>query len=161
MIFRFTPAEADAWRSIRLESLQRSPIAFIQTYEDEAAKTPEQQKRFLTKNCLLGWRDAQGEVVAVIGFYIPEARRLAHQGRVFATYVRDSHRGKGIADRLMEALIATASEQVSQLHLAVDVNNHAARALYERHGFTIYGTHPQALCVDGIYYDDHLMVKML
>ena len=161
MISLLTANDIDAWKEIRLESLKNAPTAFIQTYESELAKTHEQQVAQLTKNDIFVWRDAENIIAGVIGFFIPPAKRLQHQGGVFATYVCEQYRGQGIGDRLMEAVIAHAEPRVVQLTLGVETNNHAALALYKRHGFVIYGTHPRAVCVDGVFYDDHLMVKML
>ncbi|WP_156342906.1 GNAT family N-acetyltransferase [Devosia sp. A16] len=40
-------------------------------------------------------------------------------------------------------------------------DNDRARRLYERHGFVIYGEDPRGLKVDGVFYDDYLMVLRL
>ena len=36
-----------------------------------------------------------------------------------------------------------------------------ASRLYERHGFVTYGEDPRGLKVDGVFYDDYLMVLRL
>ena len=45
-----------------------------------------------------------------------------------------------------------------QVHLSVVTENESARRLYEALGFTIYGTEPRSLFVDGRYLDEHMMV---
>ena len=60
-------------------------------------------------------------------------------------YVRSIARGSGASDAIMEALIAYARTQVRQLQLTVMSDNARARAFYERHGFVIYATEPDAV----------------
>jgi RimJ/RimL family protein N-acetyltransferase len=62
---------------------------------------------------------------------------------------------------LIAAVIAEARNHVLQLHLAVTQDNDRARRLYERHGFVTYGEDPRGLQVDGVFYDDYLMVLRL
>jgi RimJ/RimL family protein N-acetyltransferase len=49
--------------------------------------------------------------------------------------------------------------QIDRIQLTVVSSNDAARRLYERKGFVTYGIEPNALCVEGLRYDELLMVK--
>lgn len=51
--------------------------------------------------------------------------------------------------------------QCVQLMLCVNEINGGAQRLYESLGFVRFGTEPRSLCVDGRFYDEHHMVKIL
>lgn len=56
---------------------------------------------------------------------------------------------------------ATAWDGVEQITLAVTSSNHAAVGLYQSVGFVQVGRIPRALRVDGLYYDELNMVRMI
>jgi RimJ/RimL family protein N-acetyltransferase len=76
-------------------------------------------------------------------------------------YVQAKHQGKGLGTKLFDAVFAHATPLVKQIHLGVGTKNLPALKLYEKLGFEIYGTEPRALCINGQYIDEHLMVKFL
>ena len=161
MISLLTEEDVDAWRAIRLEALLDTPVAFTESYEAERDKTDEEVRAGIRKSTIFAWHDENGTLAGTLGFYVLPYGKARHRGHLFAMYVRPGHRGKGIASRLMEAAIAHAQTCVLQLHLGVDGVEGPALSLYRKYGFEIYGTDPRAICIDGAYYDEHLMVKML
>ena len=60
---------------------------------------------------------------------------------------------------LIEHLLDHAKPVVLQVHLGVAADNGVALALYQKAGFTIYGTEPRYMYVNGRYIDEHLMVR--
>ncbi len=56
---------------------------------------------------------------------------------------------------------AEAMPGLRQVTLAVTADNHAAIATYERFGFKVCGTAPEALHFAGLYYDEIQMVRRL
>ena len=84
--------------------------------------------------------------------------KVAHRGDIWGVYVKPKARGHGVARALITELIAVARSQVKQVHLSVVTENAPAVRLYKDLGFTIYGTEPRSLCVDGRYLDEHMMV---
>ena len=83
---------------------------------------------------------------------------MAHRGCLFSMYTKDTHRNRGTADALIKTIITHAKQRVIQLHLTVVTTNHAAIRLYQKNGFTIYGTEPRSLKIDNNFYDEHFMV---
>lgn len=84
-----------------------------------------------------------------------EAR--AHVG-ILGIAVLPSRRHRGIGTKLMEAAISKAWEKgFSRIELTVRTDNLNAKALYERFGFILEGTHRKAFCVDGEYFDTYAM----
>lgn len=158
-IRRLTEADAAAFREIRLEALRTSPESFGASYEENKDR-PESDFADMLKRYVVGaW--VGGALVGNAGFYAESGLKEVHRGHVWGVFVRPSHRGKGVAHALMQDIITHARQHVLQLELSVVTSNETARALYERLGFSTYGTVPRALKVNGHYFYEHLMVKRL
>ncbi|WP_435106320.1 GNAT family N-acetyltransferase [Arhodomonas sp. AD133] len=56
---------------------------------------------------------------------------------------------------------ATSTQTLRHLTLRVATVNASAKALYESVGFRCYGAEPESLMVDGEYYDEDLMIRVL
>ena len=81
-----------------------------------------------------------------------------HKARLFSMYVDAAHRGSGLAQRLIEAVIAGAREaEALVLQLSVSAGNAPAQRLYRRMGFTVYGVERRSLRVGGQFHDEELM----
>jgi ribosomal protein S18 acetylase RimI-like enzyme len=63
------------------------------------------------------------------------------QGHVVSVYVAPSHRGTGLATRLLDGVRSWASTEagLNRLHLFVHEHNARAAAFYRRYGFTLTG----------------------
>lgn len=92
-----------------------------------------------------------------------ERPRLRHKGNVYGVYVAPAARGLGVGSGLLLALIAWARgcPGLLQLHLSVSVTQEAARRLYARHGFRVYGLEPRALRIEGRDIDEEHLCLML
>ena len=73
--------------------------------------------------------------------------------------VTTAEQGQGVGRALLAALIerASADAELHQLTLSVTASNARAVRLYERAGFTCYGTLPRAIRVAGRFFDKQLM----
>jgi ribosomal protein S18 acetylase RimI-like enzyme len=152
--------DAAAFRAIRLEGLQTNPEAFGSTYEAESTRPIEEFERTLARSHIVG-AHVDGALAGVAGFYVLDGPKTRHRGNIWGVYVREAHRGTGIGRVLIEALLHHARIVVRQVHLTVVTNNASARSLYERLGFTVYGTEPRSLMVGDRFFDEHLMVRVL
>jgi ribosomal protein S18 acetylase RimI-like enzyme len=72
-------------------------------------------------------------------------------------YVGPALRCHGVGASLLHAAIDHARTRVALLQLVVNLDNSAARTLYRRFGFEVYGIERRGLRVEGIDYDDELM----
>jgi ribosomal protein S18 acetylase RimI-like enzyme len=153
-----TPEDYDALRAIRLEALRLNPAFFAADPAQEEAFTKGQWlERLATASSFGGFVD--GSLAALVVFSRPASRKLAHTGDLGAMYVRDSARGTGLADAMMEALLDHAAKEVEQIKLSVNAENVRAVKFYERHGFRVIGRIPRSLNIDGRFYDDLLMLR--
>ncbi len=160
MIERVLEADWQAWRDARLEALRLHPEAFASSFEEERERSEEDWRLGLRRVAALAYRE--GGAISGIAAYAQDSRaKMQHRANLFSMYVRPHARGKGVGAALVRAVLEEARGKVVQVHCSVITSNDRARRLYERHGFTIYGTEPRSLKVDDRFYDEHLMVCRL
>lgn len=157
---RLSPDDAEAYREIRLESLQNAPEAFGATYEHESVQPLGWFKDRLSRSAMFGAFFA-GELVGIAGYYRQEGAKYRHKGFLVGMYVRPDARRRGAGSALVRAVTRHAVTEVEILQLCVITDNEAARRLYHRHGFTEYGIERNALKYEGRYFDDVHMAKHL
>ena len=89
--------------------------------------------------------------------------KTRHRGHVWGVHVRPDYQGKGVATRMMEALITRvkALPGLEIITLTVVSKNRPAKALYEKLGFQKYGTYPRSMRVNGRVLDEDYMVLFL
>ena len=147
---------ADRWesyRQVRLAALEDSPEAYASTLEREQAFDETTWRSRLSENgTFLATR--HGVVAGTATGYSPgEHGGVGGQGGVapgdrllVAMWVLPDHRGTGVAQALVEAVVGWArADGGERLLLAVVDTNEVARRLYERLGFALTGrTEPSA-----------------
>ena len=162
-IRRLDPADASALIALRLEvaavnesamgaSLAEEQARSIQSFKDQLA--PEGPSALFG-----GFVDSQ--LVAAAGIYRPSTLpSSAHKAALWGVVVSPTRRRTGLGRVVIEMAIAHSfSVGVRRVNLTVYLPNEAAVRLYESMGFRTYGTEPQALCIDGHFYDAQLMSK--
>jgi RimJ/RimL family protein N-acetyltransferase len=157
--------DADAYRELRLEALQNHPEVYSSDY-DHALSLPmaywvERLRAGGTGDVAQMYFAAYGqELVGLCGIYRADGPRTRHSANVVSLYVRPPWRGLGIAAALVTACLDWArSHDVRIVKLGVITTNAPAIAVYERCGFRTYGTEPQAIFYDGVFYDEMLMAR--
>lgn len=152
-ITRLRPRHAAAYRTLMLEGYAREPEAFTATVA-ERAPLP----RTWWEARLAAAPDAPSRVygafvgetlVGVAGLSLAQRPKERHKAGLFGLYVDAAHRGGGIARALVQAVLegARARPETRVVQLTVTEGNHAARTLYERCGFEVFGVEPMALRV--------------
>ena len=157
VIRQLRPADAEAYRSLRLSGLAESPEAFGSDFATESTSPVEAFAKTVETLYVAGAFDGE-HLVAVAGFRPLEREKTRHRGDIWGGYVAPEARGKGRGRRILEHILDHARGRVQQVHLSVTTTNAPAVALYEHLGFTSYGTAPRARMVNGRYLDEHLMV---
>lgn len=164
-IRQLTPSDATVVRALRLSGLMEKPTAFGKSYDEEVAEPlAATEKRLAARagHVLLG-AFVGDALVGTVGVQRESMTKMAHKAGLWGMYVVPKHRGAGIGRSLVvEALAVTAAFRgVRQVTLYVNAMNTGAIALYESLGFVTYGVEPCGMQVDGVFYDEHLMVKFL
>jgi ribosomal protein S18 acetylase RimI-like enzyme len=152
--------DAEALRDLRREALLQHPTAFSADPDIESKLTLDDWRARLARgNWFGGKRD--GTLVGMASYWIEASRKTKHTARIGSMYVRDVARGSGMAGELLEAVLKDVATHVEQATLAVEASNARAIRLYERHGFRVIGRFPRALLIEGIYYDELEMYRVL
>jgi ribosomal protein S18 acetylase RimI-like enzyme len=157
---RLSTLEADSFRSIRLESLQRDPEAFASTLARELSESRDNFLERFDRSTLFGGF-VGANLMAIAGFSPLEGPKIGHKGVLWGMYTRPEARGTGLATALVGSLIEHAREYVEQIQLTVISSNSRARRFYQRRGFSEYGLEKKALKYNGVYFDEVLMVRFL
>ncbi|RNA70010.1 GNAT family N-acetyltransferase [Alteribacter keqinensis] len=164
-IRRLKEKDAEAYKKLRLEALQDTPEAFSSSYEDEVNYPLKRTVDRLTQDHIYTYgaltdNDTLAGTVTLIHETKPKIR---HRSSIVAMYVSPDHRKKGIGKALVTKAIGQAREisHLEQIYLAVTSKNEPAKKLYTSLGFETYGVEKRALNVNGVFYDDELMVLML
>lgn len=152
-----TPANALAFRDIRLAGLATDPRAFSADWGEESQRNIGWFAERLASSDVFGVDDTDGGLCAVTGLAIPTNPKQAHKGHVWGVYVRPDARGRGLAAALLAAVIASAHGRVEALHLGVGTYNLAAIRVYGAAGFVGTGHEARALRIGDDYIDEMTM----
>ncbi len=159
--------DADAYWSLRLAALGDEPLAFgssIAEHRTDGFETVTERhlRNVPDGNFMLGAFES-GALVGIVGLVRSDREKRRHLAEVIAMFVTPGWRGRGVASRLLAALLerARSYESLEGITLSVAVQAVAARALYRSFGFVPYGVEPHALKVDGAYADLELMSLVL
>jgi ribosomal protein S18 acetylase RimI-like enzyme len=163
-----TNATFPAWRSLRLRALKEHPDAFGASWEwyaglSEAETLEHFTSRQGSRSQVWGAFEGDGTLLGTVGLFCDDGPKTAHRAHIWGMYVAPEARGQRLGERLIAEAIAFALglDGILQIHLAVTSHNAAAKRLYERMGFTTYGREPRVLIVEGVGYDEDLMVLLL
>ena len=158
-IRRLTPADAEAFRALRLEALTTAPEAFGSSPEEEAARPMDLVRSRLDAlpDAIFG-AFAQDDLVGMAGFALSQGIKKRHKALLWGVFVRAPWRDRGTGEQLVSAVIDHARNHVLLLQASVVTTNAAARRVYDRLGFVPYGLEHQALRVDDSFHDEELLV---
>jgi RimJ/RimL family protein N-acetyltransferase len=157
-------ADAERYRELRLLALKESPTAFSADYEENARQSMSYWKNRLKpdEHGIIFIAEYEKQLIGMIGIRKGDSSKTKHSAGIWGVYVHPDWRGLRIAEGLIELCCEWAKlREVQIAKLAVVATNKSAIRLYERSGFTIYGTEPNALRVQGRYYDELYMSRPL
>jgi len=152
MIRELRDDDAEAYIELRREALLEAPLAFASSPADDFASSVQAVRELLRRSpesVIIG--AFQEHLVGAVGLYRDRHLKSSHKAHLWGMYVTPAHRGHGIASDLLEAALrhARALPGVSWVHLTVSSAAPAAKRMYERAGFQIWGTEPDAMRYDG------------
>ena len=158
-----TAEDASAYRTVRLESLQKYPDHFCSDYAEQSV-LPE----LYLEGCL---KDPQSPhfvvgafysevLVGICGFSRSTGGRTRYLGEVIQMYVRQDFQGMGIGRKLIHAVIrqAFSNPGIEKIQLSVSVANPSAIGLYQSVGFVPTGILPAQFLGSAGYVDLQYML---
>jgi ribosomal protein S18 acetylase RimI-like enzyme len=147
-------------RDLRLEALQMEPSAFGSSYEEELTLSEEIWKKRLSNTIFALSED---RLVGMLSLVFENHLKSKHITNIYAVYVKKNERNHGIGSKLMDHALLLAGQQgnIVKIHLSVNPKQEAAVKLYERYGFQKVGRLQKELLINGNFYDEIIMEKML
>ncbi|AOJ04910.1 MULTISPECIES: GNAT family N-acetyltransferase [Burkholderia] len=160
------PADASAFKALRLVAIDTSPTAIWPTRAEEAARSIEEVEARLRASdtqAVFGALTVDGELAAIAGVRRDALVQVGHKATLWGVFVAPAHRGKGLARRLMGAALTHVSRDwgIAQVNLCVNIENEPAKALYASLGFETFGVERRAMRVGDRFCDEQHMVRML
>jgi RimJ/RimL family protein N-acetyltransferase len=160
MVRQLDANDAAAYQDLRLRALHESPTAFSSSLaEEQGLPASEVLKRVVPaedgSKCVFG-AFAADELAGIVAYIRQQPVKIRHCALLAGMYVAQDFRRRGFGRALLAAAIAYAHsvDGVLQLKISVNSQNAAARLLYQSVGFKRFGVEPNALLVDGQFYDE-------
>jgi ribosomal protein S18 acetylase RimI-like enzyme len=136
-IRRAVAGDLDTLRALRIAALTDAPGAFASTLERERTRTQAEWQRWLSPNGTFIAFESDRPIGLAGGILDQHDRSVVH---VVAMWVHPALRGSGVADALVDAVVAWASgEGVREVRLRIAKGNDRAQRCYERNGFRVTG----------------------
>ncbi len=154
-VLRLDTEQAPAYRALMLEAYARHPEAFTSTPTERATLPLAWWEERLAgpSEYVVGAVDPAQQLVGVAGIRLEQRARTRHKAKLFGMYVRPDARGQGLGRRLVERALDELPGEVLMVLLTVSHDNAGARRLYERCGFSAFGTEPRAVRTDEGFVD--------
>jgi RimJ/RimL family protein N-acetyltransferase len=159
-VTKLDPSRWQDYRDLRLEALKTEPLAFGSSFEEERFN-PETYWRQHIQNVLFAVSD--DKPVGILVYAKNNRAKTKHICGIYGVYLNKDYRGQGIGNKLMDAALAEIQKLkgILKIELAVNPVQEPAKKLYQKYGFETAGTVKKALYIDGQYYDELLMEKLL
>jgi RimJ/RimL family protein N-acetyltransferase len=151
---RLLPADAPDYRALMLEGYALHPEAFTSSVDERAGLPLSWWAQRLgagdPASCVFG-AFVQQRLAGVAGLSFEAREKQRHKATLFGMYVQAAHRGAGLGEALVLAVLQAARERpgVRQVQLTVTQGNASAEALYRRCGFEAWGVEPMAMAEGG------------
>ena len=154
-IRRLEVADAPVYRALRLRALREHADAFTSSFEEEAIRPlldTEKRLHSVDDGKLWGAYIA-GDMAGMVGLSLETRIKSRHKGLLVSMYVAPEYSGKSLGLSLVDTVLQDArSSGLELVTLTVTETNLAAIALYQKCGFTAFGTEPDAIRVNGVSF---------
>ena len=163
-IRRLEVSDAPVYRAFRLRVLHEYAEAFTSSFEEESIKLlldTEKRLRAVETSKLWGVF-ASGQLAGMVGLNLEMSLKNRHKGLLVSMYVAPEYAGRGLGCLLVDAVLHDAVAcGLESILLTVTDSNQAAIALYQKCGFTAFGTEPDAIRVNGASFGKIHMYRSL
>ena len=155
------PTDAVPFRTLRLDALQNSPLAFTADYQKNSGQPPKYWEDLLTMQpdeSTIFLAVNQSDLIGMSGVARSNSPKTRHGAWIWGVYVKPEWRGLHIAEEMIKCCLDWArARKIVIVKLGVITPNASAIRCYERCGFRAYGTEPCVMFYEGKHYDEYLM----
>lgn len=164
-IKRLRPTDASNYCELRLRGLLESPRSFSSSYAEESKRPQSETEARLAPRAdtwALGSFVAN-QLVGIVSIVRFGNLKERHKAGIYGMYVAPEYRRLGVGRMLLDHAINRARRMngVLQLQLGLNESNLAARHLYEKLGFKVYGREINAYKIDSEFHHELLMALEL
>jgi ribosomal protein S18 acetylase RimI-like enzyme len=162
-IRRFGVNDAEALWGLRMTALETDPWSFAESVEELRQISVEEHGRRIgaggDSNFVMGAFEGD-RGLGMCGFYRETLLKRRHKGHLWGVFVAPAARGKGLGRVLAERAIEMARTvpDLKSIQLTVSITQDAARQLYRRLGFRVFGVEPRGLEIGGEFVDEEHMI---
>ena len=149
-------ADAVALHEIRLAAVADDPIAFCATLEEEQQRSVADYAEEIVRDRFFGAFN-DGRLVGIMAYAKQPYQKRAHKAELRTVFIHPDYRGKGIAKKLIQTILADAKTHLEIMTLTVATISHDARKLYVSEGFQSYGIEPRNQKIGSDYFDEEYM----
>lgn len=115
--------DIEAFKAIRIEALTKEPDAFASTVDDWLVLSEQEWRQRTIGNPVIVAFEGDTPV-GIMGLMPERASKRRHRATLIMVYIRKEHRGAGLADRLLDAVMDHACAiGVEQVELGVNADN--------------------------------------
>jgi ribosomal protein S18 acetylase RimI-like enzyme len=150
--------ELKDFRTIRLSALEKAPEMFGATYSVEVEKPLNFFEACLSNSTVFGVYH-KDEIIGLATLTQEIGAKFSHKAYLSSVFIEPEFQQKGIAGRLLTAIVEYSKKHVEQILLTVADDNKPAIQLYKKIGFEAYGIEKKAL-KDSEQYIDEILMKL-
>lgn len=156
--------DAAAYRAFRLRGLREHPDAFTSGFEEESLRPLlDTERRLAASGTEKLWGAFAGdEMAGMVGLSRETRAHNRHKAALVGLYVADEFTGQGLGRALVQTVLREARAcGIELVVLSVTDGNRTACRLYEKAGFTAFGTEPDAIRVNSVSFGKQHMLLHL
>lgn len=105
---------------------------------------------------------SEGRMVGMLGFHPLPAHPWTDHLAQFGMMILKEYWGQGLGTRLLQIMESHAKKVgVSRIEAMVRIGNDRGEHLYKKNGFVIEGTRKKAAFINGTFWDEYFIAKLL
>lgn len=158
---RLTSTDLEAFKSLRLTSLQENPKAYFETFEEEST-LPHYHAHLITNSIIMG-AFIEGELVGYTILSPYQHPKVQHKGSVWGAYVKPDFRNMNLGKQMRLRLFGVAKRLGMKSCISgIMKSNPAALAVHKSVGYVeMYHEKDAIRHIDGSFDDLIHLVKYL